>query len=40
MIKKTYSDLELTVIIMPQDVIRTSEAVAPDVYEPDPFIEG
>ena len=43
MIKKNYEALELTIIMVTEDVIRTSEIFtpteAPDVYEPDPFIE-
>ena len=46
MIKKDYNALELTVIAMEEDVIRTSDiftseaSEAPDVYEPDPFIQN
>ena len=43
MIKKNYDALELTITMVTEDVIRTSEIFtpneAPDVYEPDPFIE-
>lgn len=44
MLKKNYDALELTIITVKDDLIRTSEIFtpneAPDVYEPDPFIEG
>ena len=44
MIKNNYYALELTIITVKDDLIRTSEIFtpdeAPDVYEPDPFIEG
>jgi hypothetical protein len=43
MIKKNYDALELTIIMVMDDLIRTSNGFepseAPDVYEPDPFIE-
>ena len=43
MIKKNYDALELTIIMVTDDLIRTSNVFepseAPDVYEPDPFIE-
>ena len=43
MIKKNYDALELTIIMVKDDLIRTSNmfptSEAPDVYEPDPFIE-
>ena len=43
MIKKNYDALELTIIMVEDDLIRTSGMFtpneAPDVYEPDPFIE-
>ena len=43
MIKKDYDALELTIITVKDDLIRTSEIFtpneAPDVYEPDPVIE-
>ena len=43
MIKKNYDALELTIIMVKDDLIRTSNVFAPseapDVYEPDPFIE-
>ena len=45
MIKKKYDTFELTIIAIEDDVIRTSEIFtsevsdAPDVYEPDPFIQ-
>jgi hypothetical protein len=43
MIKKNYDALELTIIMVAEDLIRTSGIFtpneAPDVYEPDPFIE-
>ena len=35
--KKNYDSFELTIITIKDDVIRTSEPFAPDVYEPDPF---
>lgn len=44
--KKNYGAFELTIIVMDEDVIRTSEiftsevSEAPDVYEPDPFVQG
>ena len=40
---KNYETLEITVIAIQEDVIRTSNfttSEAPDVYEPDPFIKG
>ena len=44
MIQKNYAALELPIIMVKDDLIRTSEIFtpneAPDVYEPDPFIEG
>ena len=43
MLKKNYDALELTIIMVKDDLIRTSNVFvpseAPDVYEPDPFIE-
>jgi hypothetical protein len=43
MLKKNYDALELTIIMVEEDLIRTSNVFtpseAPDVYEPDPFIE-
>ena len=43
MLKKNYDALELTIIMVKDDLIRTSNGFAtseaPDVYEPDPFIE-
>lgn len=43
MIKKNYDALELTIIMVAEDLIRTSGIFtpneAPDVYESDPFIE-
>jgi len=40
--RRTYNTLELTIVMLKDDVIRTSEIFtsgAPDVYEPDPFSE-
>ena len=43
MIKKNYEALDLTIIMVKEDLIRKSNmfatSEAPDVYEPDPFIE-
>lgn len=43
MIQKNYDALELTIIMVKDDLIRTSNVFtpseAPDVYEPDPFLE-
>ena len=43
MLKKNYDALELTIIMVKDDLIRTSNVFvtreAHDVYEPDPFVE-
>ena len=38
--KGTYNTPELLIMTMMDDLIRTSEQSAPDVFEKDPFIEG
>ncbi len=44
--KKNYDSLKLTIIVIEDEVIRTSEiftsetSEAPDVYEPDPFFQN
>ncbi len=42
--KKNYDSFELIIILIKDDIVRTSEIFtpndAPDVYEPDPFTEN
>ena len=42
--KKNYVSFELTIITIKDDIVRTSDVFAPndapDVYEPDPFMEN
>ena len=42
--KKNYDSVELTIITIQDDIVRTSDVFAPsdapDVYEPDPFTKN
>ena len=44
MIRKLYETFQVSIVVIEDEVIRTSNTFtpdkAPDVYEPDPFIEG
>lgn len=44
MTRKIYETFEMAIVVIEDEVVRTSELFipneAPDVYEPDPFIEG